>query len=329
MGKQIDSDEPSHVAEARPLANDAVRPHRLGRMDFVHHVFSEDEEKGTLQVALRPDPRRYDLKEINGSLYYIDRYLKNIFPADMLQTTFAEQLPKTPVYVNSPTIGLAAHYAQSRHPAVVHEIETSCFTAPIEKALAHKEFQPEDGIKELVFLSVDICGASAKRLRNQRGFEKAYKIFLRELGTLVGQFSGSIYKTTGDGFIAFIDYPAFTRRCDAAIDLGLSMLVIMRDAVNPALHQAGLEQIKICIGADHGAAEMRRIDIPTTGYSSFEIASDALNRAVKIEQECGEDEFRIGRALYELIHVGWLQRAVEVPFDQNVGVEGYRTYRVI
>jgi hypothetical protein len=69
--------------------------------------------------------------------------------------------------------------------------------------------------------------------------------------------------------------------------------------------------------------------IPMTGFSSVEVASDALNRAVKIEEACKINEFRIGRSLYELIHVQWLERATEVEFDgTSVGLPSYQTYRM-
>ena len=58
--------------------------------------------------------------------------------------------------------------------------------------------------------------------------------------------------------------------------------------------------------------------------------SDALNRAVKIEEACKPNELLIGRCFYQLIHAGWLERATEVPFEgAQVGMPGYKTYRII
>ena len=87
--------------------------------------------------------------------------------------------------------------------------------------------------------------------------------------------------------------------------------------------------MKLRIGADYGTAEIHRLEVPATGFSKFDVASDALNRAVKIEKSCGENEFRIGYSLYELIHVQWLERAKEVPFDgASVGIPDYKVYEV-
>jgi len=99
--------------------------------------------------------------------------------------------------------------------------------------------------------------------------------------------------------------------------------------VNPALQEAGLYPLKIRIGADYGPAQTRHVEIPPTGFSQAEVASDALNRACKIEKSGRPNEFRIGRRLYELIHVKWLERATEVSFDgASIGIPGYKVYQV-
>ena len=78
-----------------------------------------------------------------------------------------------------------------------------------------------------------------------------------------------------------------------------------------------------------GEVAFRSVRIESTGYTDTEIASDALNRAVTIQESCQPNEFRIGLSLYELIHVQWLERAEEVPFDgTTVGIDGYKTYRL-
>ena len=87
--------------------------------------------------------------------------------------------------------------------------------------------------------------------------------------------------------------------------------------------------LKIRVGADYGPAMKRKVIVPTTGYEAEEIASDALNRAVKLEQSANPGEFVIGRALYELIHVQWLARCEEIEFDSSeVGVTDYQAYVV-
>ncbi|MEM1006964.1 MAG: hypothetical protein AAGK26_16305, partial [Pseudomonadota bacterium] len=102
------------------------------------------------------------------------------------------------------------------------------------------------------------------------------------------------------------------------------VLRVLRESINPALEKSGLPTLEIRVGADAGMATKRTIEVEVTNFSSFDIGSAALNRSVKIEQFAKAGEFLIGRALYELIHVGWLERCQQVPFDgQAVGIVDY------
>lgn len=296
------------------------------RADFVSEVVSFDEETRIAQFRMQPDPRRYDKIEKDGETLYVDKYLNTAFTLDVMIGGFQPGLPS---YALSSSIGSTIEYADDRLSALEHELGGGEYLPPKEKALAHSVLAPEDREKGLGFISVDICGATALRKRDSSAFDQAYGIFIRELGTVVGQFNGSILKTKGDGFIAYIDHPSFTNLCDAVIDMGLSILYVLHKSINPTLQSAELPRFDIRIGADYGAAVIRQMNVPTTGFSSLDVASDALNRAVKIEEACEANEFRIGRGLYELIHVQWLERATEVEFDgASVGLPVYQTYRM-
>lgn len=296
------------------------------RADFVSEVISFDEETHVAHFRMKPDPRRYDEVERDGETLYIDKYLKTAFTLDTMLRGFEPGLPS---YALSSSIGSTPEYAAERLSALEHEIDGGEYIPPNQKAIAHYTLAPGDIEKSLGFISVDICGATALRKKNAKAFDEAYNLFTRELGTVVGQFNGSILKTKGDGFIAYIDHPSFTNLCDAVIDMGLSILYVLHKSINPTLAKAGFPSFDIRIGADYGTALIRQMNIPTTGFSSIEVASDALNRAVKIEEACESNEFRIGRSLYELIHVQWLERATEVEFNgASVGLPSYQTYRM-
>lgn len=302
---------------------------RLGRMDFTFEVVRTDKASGTVCFTVVPDERRYETIEREGEKFYLDKFLRVLISDEDMKDHIVNQMPGLPFYQLEPSIKSTPAYADKRRPAIASELRTGQFIPPEEKAVPHKRLEDNPTSRDIAFLSIDICGSSSLRSADPSAFDCAYKIMLHELGTLVGQFNGSILKLTGDGFIAVIDHPSFTRQCDNAVDLGLSFLVMLRDSVNPALKEVGINPLKIRVGADYGAAIIQQLEIPPTGFSQLDIASDALNRAVKIEQSCEENEFRIGRALYELVHVQWLQRAKNVEFDgANVGIPDYEVYRI-
>lgn len=297
---------------------------KKGRADFLIERVQSGEDPERVIVQLLPDPRRYSEVTIDGKRCYIDKFLR-VLISDEQMCADAQDLP---FYDLSPTIGSITAYAESRLGPVASQLTGGVYTPPHEAALRHRRIESDEE-RSIAFLSVDVCGSTAYRRKDPEGFERAYQIFLRELGTLVGQFHGTILKTTGDGFIAYIDHPAFTRQCDLIVDLGLSLIVFCIRTLNPTLKRHRLKPFSIRVGADYGTAAIRKVEIPSIGFIDIEMASDALNRAVKIEQTCKPNQLRVGRALYELMHVRWLERAEQVQFDASgVGIDGYQVYCV-
>lgn len=241
----------------------------------------------------------------------------------------ARQMEELPIYSLDPSIDCAIKYASERAVAINSELETRVHLKPRQSARPHKSFIDNADARDVAFLSIDIVGGSAMRAHDPNAFDLGCEIVFREFASTIGQFHGSILKATGDGCIAYIDHPAFTSTCDAAVDLGLSLLIILHDAVIPALKTIGLPPMQVRIGADFGRAEIRSIEVPATGFIDRDVASDALNRAVKIEQSCVPNEFRVGYSLYSLMHVKWLERSQAVEFDsQSVGLPSYKVFRL-
>jgi len=110
-----------------------------------------------------------------------------------------------------------------------------------------------------------------------------------------------------------------------------SLLVVLLNAVNPALVAEGLPEVSIRIGADHGPTSITEVTVPTTGFSEPTVKSDALNRAVKIQDAADANQFLIGRTLYERIHVHWLERCREesgIDLASKLGFDEYQIYSV-
>lgn len=299
------------------------------RFDFEIEEIRSEEATQVVTLRVQPHRRRYSIVEVNGERHYFDKFLRTIVSEEAVKEMAVAQFGGLPMIYNPPSIESAREYASVRQGAIAAELRGESYVAPTEKARPQSQLSFAGGTRFLTFLSVDICGSSGLRRRDPDAFERAYDIFLRELATSVGHFHGAILKTTGDGFIATIDSEGFTTQCDNTLDLGLTFLAVLRGSVNPALEAAGLPSLSIRVGADCGAARLRKITVPATGFDAPEVASDALNRAVKIEQTAAANELRIGRGLYELVHVQWLERCEEVEFDGNdVGIEGYQVYKV-
>ena len=303
--------------------------YKEGRIDFITEVVKFDKKTGIVTMSMTPDPARYSRVEHDGKPYYLDKHLRMLIGVEELMVGLENGLAGTPMYYSPPSIKNSLTYAAQRLGAVSSELKTGVYVPPAEAARPHGEFSASSQERNIAFISIDICGATAYRKNDEAGFDKVCTIFFQELGTLVGQFHGRILKTTGDGFIAYVDGPGFTTQCDNAVDLGLSLLLLVENTINPALALANLSPISVRVGAEYGAARLRKLYVTATGYSDLDVSSDALNRAVKIQESCDASEFRIGQELYELLHVRWLERAAQVPFDgHTVGIDNYKVYKV-
>jgi class 3 adenylate cyclase len=299
------------------------------RMDFVWDILSTDELTHTFWAVAKPDPRRYETIKRNDGFYYRDKYLDLWVSQETLYASLS-RTPGVPIYSDPPTIKSTIDYAASRRTAIEGQLESGVFVAPTSKADQHHQLAGIHPSKDMTFLSVDICGSTKLRVKDAKSYDRAYSIFFQELGTVVGQFHGTILTSTGDGFIVYIDSPSINVQSDNAIDMGLTFIAVLERAVNPALNAEGLPSISIRVGADHGTAVVSELQVPTTGFSEKVIRSDALNRCAKIQSKAKPGQLLIGRELYERIHVQWLERCKEENFDiaETLGFDIYQIYSV-
>jgi class 3 adenylate cyclase len=288
-----------------------------------------DDLTRTLRAVAKPDPRRYESRRREDGLYYRDKYLDVLISEQTLKASLVG-LPGAPIYVDPPTIGNTIEYAADRRSAIADQLQSGAFIAPKSKADQHHQLTNIEPNKDITFLSVDICGSTKLRAKDSRSYDRAYAIFFQELGAVVGQFHGTILAPTGDGFIAYIDSPSINVQSDNAVDMGLSFIAVLEQAVNPALKSEGLPTLSIRVGADHGLAIVSELKVPATGFSEKTVKSDALNRCAKIQSKAKPSQLLIGRELYERIHVQWLERCREESVDlaETLGFEKYPIYSV-
>jgi len=285
-----------------------------------------------MKIIIEPDPDRYEYIEGFNENCYLDRHTNTLIPECLMTEAIfhaSNQFGKESMHFLPPSINDLRPYSQKRREAIAKQIETGVYQTPEEQAKAHAELDEKSPERNIAFLSVDICKSTTLRKQSPVLFDRSWEVFYQELATLVGQYNGAILKFTGDGFIAYMDYPAFTVQADTIVALGLAMLYHLETCVNPTLRENGLIELSIRVGMEFGAAKVSHINIPAIGKSQFDFVSDALNCAVKIQESCGANEIRIGQELRDLLHDRYLRRVDEVSFDsETVGVLGYKVYRM-
>jgi len=299
------------------------------RLDFTVEYKNLNEETGYVEAIMQPNTRRYHEVNHKDELHLLDIYTKELIP----KKSFFEQMSNSthglPIYQLSPNIESTKQYAANRNEALKNEFKSGKYIAPSENAMKHLEVSDFSGEKWIGFLAIDIVGSTKLSVEYNEKYAKAYKIFMREIGTLFGMFNASIFKHTGDGFIAYMDHPSFTRIADNLVDLGCSIIQILFEGINPILVKNNLPKLSVRVGAECGFSKINQVIIPETGFKSIDIMSDAINRSVKIESSSEVNGFAIGQALYRTLHIDWLERCTQIEFDsKKVGLKKYNVYKL-
>ena len=151
------------------------------RMDFSIKVLSSDEGTKTFKVAIEPDLRRYTQIEREGETWFLDKYFEELVPL----SAFVEKLAGLPIYHLSSSVKSTLEYADKRKTAVAHQLKTGEYVAPTEPAVSHSSLSANQNKRFVSFLSIDVCGSSVLRKKDEVGFERAYQILLSEFGTLI------------------------------------------------------------------------------------------------------------------------------------------------
>src|SRR5829696_5058792 len=125
----------------RGFSDGQHRPRAHDAHGFVFDVLESDDATRTMQIALRPDPRRYEAYEKGGKTYYRDRYLGFHYGPEVI-AQMAQKMAGTPVHYLAPSVENSEDYAAIRREAVRHEISTGEYIAPEEDADEHQSLSP-------------------------------------------------------------------------------------------------------------------------------------------------------------------------------------------
>lgn len=309
------------ILSSSPSELDLAKFEELRRFDLESDFKIVDEEKRLVQVVSLPHPDRYEHIKKDGKSFYLDKYFDEMFQLeDMVIGAMG-----SPIYASDRAIDSTEEYAELRHAAMRTEIETGDHVPPEKIAGTLKVLKASEASKLLSFICVDVVGSTALRAFHGTDFDKSFEFLVKEIGNLAAVFGASILKVTGDGVIIYVDHPSFNIAADTTNDLASSILQFMDHTFRPALRDAQLPVFDLRIGADMGPAIVKDFVVPATSFKQLDIASDALNRASKLEEIAPKNTLRIGWHLYRLSHIEWLKRAK--PVEERIdGLEDYEVF---
>lgn len=297
------------------------------RMDLIQEVIEiEENEDGstTFGVKYTPDPRRYELKTINGEKGYWSEKDNRFITLDDLKQ-LVDGFAGTPIYYNPPKENDFLEYQKVAKQELLEKWDEE-YILPDEIQISEillKEVNEES--LQFVIIYVDMAGStklSYDLVQYPEIYVKIIKIFLMQMAKVVDNCGGFVLKYVGDCVVGYFKADKnFCGICDNAIMAGMSMGEIIHGAINPVLELKGLPEIVYHIGIDIGDAKITKIGAEGIS-SSHDLIGYVMNRTAKIQALSNRNQILIGESLYRLIHSNWQDMCLKIdsPEDWQHGI---------
>ena len=273
------------------------------RLDFEIEVLSSDENSGVIRVALKPNPRRYEEKEIDGKMYLLDKFDNLLFEKEMLLREMVKQLEGKPINLQKQDIGNIDDYIKERYPEIEKELGSLTphqykFVDKSEEFLSVQELNT----LEFAIVSIDIAGST--KLANSVEHDKYLKIitiFIDEISRIIPKFRGYVLKFTGDGLLAYFPAPSLIRMNDLSLDCSLCIREFVYNCLNPIFDKNNLPRIQIRIGIDSGEASIVELG-NILSKSQKDIIGSVINIVTKIRSAGEPGNILLGHSSAKLLH---------------------------
>lgn len=304
------------------------------RVDFVIEVLSSDDESGTLKVALKPNPRRYESKVIEGKRFLYDKFDNLRFEEGTIYREIAKQLEGKPIYLQKPEIGNIDDYLKERFPEIDKKMSAK-FANEYQFVDKSEEFlaTQKSNTLEFAIVSIDIVGSTklATAIEHEK-YLKIVTVFIDELSLIIPKFLGYVLKFTGDGLLAYFPAPSLIRMSDLSLDCSLCIRELVYNCLNPIFEKSGLPKIQIRIGIDSGEASIVELGNPLS-KSQKDIIGSVINIATKIQSAGEPGNVLLGNSAVKLLHTMYresiedYETGSEWPYKTTEN-EKYKVFRI-
>lgn len=304
------------VNEGVPSPQSEARFRRRMRFDLEVEVLSFDETSGTLEFRAIPNRRRYERREIDGTVYYYDR-LDDLMIPESVVVEMVRGMQHLPVGYQSPLIADAPQYVEDRRSSISEALDGKpprvTFADASESFLRSLEHDKLD----FVALVADMVGSTKLSTSlDPSTYAAIVATLLQELSEAVPLFHGYVLKYTGDGLVAYYPAPSFIIKNDLAIDCALTMQRLVYGAMNPELTRRGLPTLGLRVGIEAGQAVVVTIGSPAAKQHR-DIIGEVVNLAAKFQSLARPGDILMGDTAWQNLHTGWrlIFEAVQMPPD--------------
>jgi len=302
------------------------------RMDFIPEIISIDDESNSLTILLKPDPRRYEWKEIDEKRYLYDKFDHVLCPEKVFYD-LSRQIVNHCISLQSQEIDDVQAHAEFSKPFIEKALKGhKIIPAFVDKS---EEFLQSLEVDELTFaiISLDVVGSTALSISLEpSAYANLISVVLWKLSAIIPKFHGHVLKYTGDGLIAYFPEPSFITKNDLAVDCALALRQVIYKGLDHILKELSCPPIEVRIGIDTGEAFIKVIGDPSTKQHK-DIIGSVVSLAAKIQAMTKPGEIYVGETTCRNLHTMWKENIelVELNDDWNYkGKDGnmYMIYKI-
>ncbi len=295
-------------------------------------IISIDDESNSLTVLLKPDPRRYEWREVGKKRYLYDKIDSVLCPEKVFHD-LSRQVINHRVSLQSPEIDDIQADEEFSRPFIEKVLKGHKITpALVDKS---EEFLQSLESDELTFaiISLDVVGSTALSMSLQPStYANLISVILWKLSSIIPKYHGHVLKYTGDGLIAYFPEPSFITKNDLAVDCALALRRVIYKGLLKIFKELGCPPIEVRIGIDTGEAFIKVIGDPSTKQHK-DIIGSVVSLAAKIQAMTKPGEIYIGETTCKNLHTMWRENIelVEVRDGWNYkGKDGniYMVYKI-
>lgn len=290
------------------------------RIDLkIEKIEQIDDSHFTFKMA--PDPKRYELKTINGKKGYWDKFDEVFISLEVLEEAISK-MGNLPIYYSPTNIQNIVEYTKDRieYLKINFGRDLGCY----EFRDSSEEFLESLKIDKMrfVILSIDLKGST--KMSQQLSIEDNSKIialFSSEISQLIHHFNGYILKYLGDGIIAYFPEPNYIGMNDNAIDCANSIKYFILNGLNKILTEKGLPPLSFRIGLDSGEAMVMTIGSKISKMHK-DLIGQTINLATKIQSLANTNQILAGEATVKNAHYIYRE-----PFDKVELPNGWEYFK--
>lgn len=247
-------------------------------------------------------------------------------PNEVLEQN-AKSLVGAPILAPTPKIENIKEFFEKRYSMLdcYFENDESVYNLSTDVDVLKKY---EDSETSFVFLSIDMVKSTELSLNLPLELNSIFdNLFLNEISIIIRGMGGNIYKSMGDGLIAFFEPVNLLNRVDDSILCSDYIKIFILRYLNKFLEKKNLPKVGFRTSINYGDVYVKNVGdkLELNGYN--------LNATIKLQNFANDNEIVLGANVVNIAHNKWKSRMKKLKVNprklKHAGLHGgMKVYRL-